>query len=90
VLARLVQAATSTHMAACVECESEEEIARAAAARAPVIALSPALLHLRVPPRTLVLALSFSPAVRGRADAALDPTLGDAAAFRAALAEEQA
>jgi indole-3-glycerol phosphate synthase len=90
VLSRLVQAASSTHMAACVECANEGEIARAAAARAPVIALPPALLHLPVPPRTLVLALSFLPEVRGRADAALDSTLGDAGAFRAALAEEEA
>jgi indole-3-glycerol phosphate synthase len=87
-LARLVQAATSTHMAACVACVNAEEIAKAAAARAPVIALDPALLHLATPPRTLVLALSFSPEVRGRADAALDPGLTDAASFRRALSEE--
>jgi len=90
VLARLVLAATSTHMAACVECANAAEVARAAAARAPVIALPPNLLHLPVPPRTLVLALSFSPEVRGRADAALDPTLGDAESFRRALADEDA
>jgi indole-3-glycerol phosphate synthase len=89
-LARLVQAATSTHMAACVACGSAEEVARAAAARAPVIALDPALLHLAVPPRTLVLALLFAPGVRGRADAALDPGLTDAASFRRALSEEDA
>jgi hypothetical protein len=87
-LARLVQAARSTHMAACVACANAEEIARAAAARAPVIALAPALLHLPVPPRTLVLALSFTPEVRGRADAALDPGLLDAGSFRRALSEE--
>jgi len=88
VLGRLVQAATSTHMAACVACATAEEIARAAAARAPIIALEPALLHLAAPPRTLVLALSFGPAVRGRADAALDTSLTDAASFRRALSEE--
>ena len=87
-LARLVQAASSTHMAACVECSSEAEIARAAAAGAPVIALAPSLLHLRVPPRTLVLATAFSPQARGRADAALDAGLADADSFRRALAEE--
>jgi hypothetical protein len=87
-LVRLVQAARSTHMAACVACASAEEIARAAAARAPVIALAPALLHLRVPPRTLVLSLSFAPEVRGRADGALDPALRDASSFRRALSEE--
>src|SRR5882724_5680954 len=38
-LARLVQAATSTHMAACVACASAAEIARAGAARAPVVVL---------------------------------------------------
>jgi indole-3-glycerol phosphate synthase len=88
VLTRLVQAATSTHMAACVACASAEEVARAAASRAPVIALEPFLLHLPFPPRTLVLALSFAPEVRGRADAALDPGLTDAASFRRALSEE--
>jgi len=36
----------------------------------------------------LVLALSFAPAVRGRADAALDHTLVHAASFRRALSEE--
>ena len=87
-LTRLVQAASSTHMAACVACASAEEIARAAVSRAPVLALPPGLLHLPVPPRTLVLALSFSPDVRGRADAALDSSLGDADSFRGALGEE--
>jgi hypothetical protein len=90
VLARLVQAASSTHMAACVECANAAEIARAVAARAPVLALPPALLPLATAPRTLILALSFSPEVRGRADAALDPGLADADAFRRALAEEGA
>src|SRR3954471_24469255 len=47
-LTRLIQAATSTHMAACVACANAEEISRAAAARAPVIALRPDLLHLAV------------------------------------------
>jgi len=41
-----------------------------------------------VPPRILVVALSFAPAVRGRADAALDPSLADATSFRRALGEE--
>jgi hypothetical protein len=88
VLARLVQAATSTHMAACVVCGDAQDIGRAISARAPVVALEPGLLHLQVPPRTLVLALSFAPEVRGKADAALDPGLADAAAFRRALEEE--
>jgi hypothetical protein len=87
-LTRLVRAATSTHMAACVACATAEEVALAAAAHAPVVALEPALLHLPVPPRTLVLALSFTPGVRGRADAALDHDLRDAASFRRALSEE--
>jgi hypothetical protein len=87
-LARLVQAATSTHMAACVACASADEISRAAAARAHVVALEPALLHLPVPPRTLVLALSFARNVRGRADAALDRSLIDPESFRRALSEE--
>jgi hypothetical protein len=87
-LARLLRAASSTHMAGCVACASSTEVERAAAARAPVIAVPPALLHVKVPPRTLVLSLSFDPSARGRADAALDASLRDAAAFRAALEEE--
>lgn len=87
-LARLLRAASSTHMAGCVSCASPEEVGRAGAARAPVIAVPPALLHVAVPPRTLVLSLSFDPSARGRADAALDASLRDAAAFRAALEEE--
>jgi hypothetical protein len=88
VLARLVQAATSTHMAACVVCADAQQIATAVAVRAPVIALEPELLRLPVPPRTLVLALSFTPDARGRADAALDRSLVDSLAFRRALEEE--
>src|SRR4051812_47854209 len=88
VLVRLIQAATSTHMAACVACTTADEISRAAAARAPVIALDPNHLHLAVPARTLVLALSFTLAVRKRVDAALDRSLTDAASFRRALSEE--
>jgi hypothetical protein len=87
-LARLLRAASSTHMAGCVVCASAEEVERAGAARAPVIAMAPPLLHVPVPPRTLLLSLSFHPSARGRADAALDASLGDAAAFRAALEEE--
>ena len=87
-LARLVQAATSTHMAACVACANAAEITRAGAARAPVVVLDHSDLHLPVPPRTLVLVRSFSAEARGRADAALDPGLTDAASFRRALEEE--
>ncbi len=88
VLARLVQAASSTHMAACVVCDSPEEVARAVAARAPIAAVRPALLPIALPPRTLVLALSFEAAVRGHADAALDPSLFDPDALRAAIEQE--
>jgi len=88
VLARLVQAAASTHMAACVACESPEEIVRAIAARAPVLVIRPALLPVQVPRRTLLLARSFEAALRGQVDAALDPSLTDAAALRAALEQE--
>lgn len=88
VLARLVQAASSTHMAACAACSSREEVARAIAARAPILAVAPSLLPLAAPPRTLVLALSFDLSTRGRADAALDASLRTPSAFRAALAEE--
>jgi len=84
-LKRLVQAASSTHMAACVLCATAGELAAAAAARAPVIAVES--LELRPPPRTLVLALRQLPGLRGRADAVLDPSLADASAFRRSLTE---
>jgi hypothetical protein len=91
-LARMAQAAKSTHMAACIACASEEELLRVAPLRPAVIALPPELLHLRAPPRSLVLALSDGPGLRGRADAVLDEPLGaspdPAQAFRAALAED--
>ena len=92
VLARMAQAAKSTHMAACIACASEEELAFAAALHPAVIALPEALLHLTLPPRTLLLALSGGPALRGRADAVLDDAIGaspdPARSFRALLAEE--
>jgi indole-3-glycerol phosphate synthase len=81
-LARLAQLASSTHMVPCIVCETSDEVARAAALRAPIIALES--FDLKVPPRTLVLALSPPP--DGRADALLDESIQDAAAFRAALA----
>lgn len=87
-LARLLQSATSTHMAACVICANEAELSLAAQLRAPVVALDERSLRLGAPPRTLVLALSSIKAARGRADAVLDASLQDANAFRAALAEE--
>jgi indole-3-glycerol phosphate synthase len=106
-LARLVSAARGTHMAACVLCAAPDELVRAAAARADVIALAmrtngalqPSLLD-QVPRRSLVLAIPerslpapFLASLRGRADAALDPAIAEgadpAAAFRAALAEDE-
>jgi indole-3-glycerol phosphate synthase len=81
-LARLAQAASSTHMVPCIVCENADDIARAAALRAQVIALES--FELKVPPRTLVLALGEPPL--GRAQAVLDASIQDAAAFRAALA----
>lgn len=88
-LARLAQAAKSTHMAACIVCASEREVAQVAPLAPAVIALPPSLVHLPVPPRTFVLALSDAPRLLGRADALLDEALGAAAdpasAFRAAL-----
>lgn len=92
VLARMAQAAKSTHMAACIACASEEELAFAAALHPAVIALPEALLHLPLPPRTLLLALFGGPALRGRADAVLDEAIGaspnPAVSFRTLLAEE--
>jgi indole-3-glycerol phosphate synthase len=81
-LARMAQAASSTHMVPCIVCENGDDLLRAASLRAPVIAL--ASFELKAPPRTLVLALAPPP--RGGADAVLDESIQDAAAFRAALA----
>ena len=92
VLAQMAQAAKSTHMAACIACATPEELALAAALQPAVIALPPALLHLPLPPRALLLALSGGPALRGRADAVLDEIIGaspdPAQSFRALLAED--
>jgi indole-3-glycerol phosphate synthase len=90
-LERLCGAARSTHMAACVACDTAEEIQRAAAARAAVVALSRGDEELlaAVSRRMLVLALDPAAAVHGRVDALLDEVIGSApdpaAAFRAAL-----
>ena len=78
-------------MSACVACESAEEIQRAAAARAAVVALARAdeQLLAAVPRRLLVLALDPAAAARGRVDALLDESIGSApdptGAFRATL-----
>ena len=92
VLARMAQAAKSTHMAACIACATAEELALAASLQPAVIALPEALLHLPLPPRVLLLALSGGPALRGRADAVLDEQLGaspdPAHAFRTLLETE--
>jgi indole-3-glycerol phosphate synthase len=93
-LDRLCGAARATHMAACVACETPEEVQRAAAARAAAVALSRAgePLFAAVPRRVLVLALDPAAAVRGRADALLDEATGSApdpaAAFRSALEQD--
>jgi indole-3-glycerol phosphate synthase len=93
-LERLCGAARATHMAACVACETPEEVRRAAAARAAAVALATGMeeLFAAVPRRVLVLALDPAAAARGRADALLDEAIGSAgdpvAAFRAALLEE--
>jgi hypothetical protein len=90
-LARLVRAARSTHMAACVACKTPQEVAMAVEAKAPVIILPEPLLGGAPPPRTLVVAERFSSGLRGRADAALDDSFASARdpiqAFRAALEE---
>jgi hypothetical protein len=90
-LARLVRAARSTHMAGCVACRTPQELAMAVEAKAPVIILPERLIGGAPPPRTLVVAERFSPGLRGRADAALDDSFAAAndpvQAFRAALEE---
>ena len=92
VLAQMAQAAKSTHMAACIACTTADELALAAALQPAVIALPEALLHLPLPPRALLLALSGDGALRGRADALLDEQIGaspdPAQSFRALLAED--
>ena len=91
-LDRLCSAANATHMAACVACDTPDEVRRAAAARAAVVALAhpDEALFAAAPRRVLVLALHPAAAVRGRTDALLDESVGaaadPAAAFRALLA----
>lgn len=85
-LARLAQAASSTHMSPCIVCGTEEEMARAARLRAVIAVESAALLAL-APPRAVLLVLKDAPGLRGRADAVLDPDLTDPQAFRATLEE---
>ena len=93
-LDRLCGAARATHMAACVACETPEEVQRAAAARAAAVAFArpDETLFAAVPRRLMVLALEPDAAVRGRADALLDLAIGSApdpaAAFRSALQQE--
>jgi indole-3-glycerol phosphate synthase len=90
-LERLCGAARATHMAACVACETVDEMQRAGAARAAVVALSrpDEALYAAVPRRLQVLALEPFAAQRGRVDALLDESIGDAAdpaaKFRALL-----
>jgi len=93
-LDRLCGAARATHMVACVACETPDDVQRAAAARAAVVALAQPgeALFAAVPRRLLVLALDPVAAVRGRADALLDEAIGSAsdpaAAFRLALEQD--
>jgi indole-3-glycerol phosphate synthase len=93
-LARLCSAARGTHMAPCVACASEAELARAAQAGATVLAVPSLLLaSSSLPRRSLVVVLDGDrAALRGKADALLDREMGacadPAASFRAALAEE--
>ncbi len=93
-LDRLCDAARATHMASCVACDTPEDVRRAAAARAEVIALSRPddSLFAAVPRRALVLALDRGASVLERTDALLDEALGSArdpaAAFRALLEQD--
>ena len=88
-LDQLCAAARSTHMTACVSCDDAAEVARALAARAGVLALRDLSL---APRRSLVLALGEGD-WKGRADAVLDASLGQAAdparEFSLALAAEE-
>jgi len=93
-LERLCGAARATHMAACVACDTADEVRRAGAARSTGVAFARGheALFAAVPPRLLVVALHPSAAVRGRADAFLDEALGVAAepaeAFRDTLEQD--
>ena len=93
-LERLCGAARATHMAACVACDTAEEVQRAAAVRAALVAVAHPgeAIFAAVPRRLLVLALDPAAAVRGRADALLDEAIGSApdpaAAFRIALEQD--
>jgi hypothetical protein len=89
-LARMAQAVKSTHMAACIACASSEELARVAPLQPAVIALPLSLLHLPLPPRSLLLALEYAAGLEGRADAALDATLTSAETFRKTLGDMMA
>ena len=103
-LVRLCDAARATHMAACVACASAAEVALAGQARAAMIAVpsSARALLAALPARTLALVLPDrfleggrqapeAAALRGLADALLDPALGEAvdpaAEFRRLLEE---
>lgn len=104
-LARLCNAARSTHLTACVLCATAADVARAAGSRADVIALAPAALLdqalvAAVPARALVLVVpaaadadAVAATLLGRADALIDRAIAfaadPAAAFCAALAEEE-
>ena len=83
-LTRLAQAASSTHMTACIVCADVGEMEQAAQLRA-LIAVEDAALLAKAPPRTLLLALRDGPELRGRADAVLDANLSDPEAFRRTL-----
>jgi indole-3-glycerol phosphate synthase len=83
ILARMAQAAKSTHMAACIACSKIEEISLVAPLHPAVIAVPPLLAVAKMPPRTLLLALEYADGVK--ADAALDETLDSPAAFRRTL-----
>jgi indole-3-glycerol phosphate synthase len=93
-LARLCGAARATHMDACVLCTNAEEMDRAVAARALLLALGGdvAALAARAPRRVTLLAVSGDSSVlRGKVDALLDFEIAlgpdPASAFRSALAK---
>jgi Indole-3-glycerol phosphate synthase len=93
-LARACSAARGTHMAPCVACTSDAEVARAAQAGATVFAVPSSLAgSAALPRRSILVAIDGDrAALRGKVDALLDRVMGaqadPAASFRAALAEE--
>jgi hypothetical protein len=85
-LARMAQATRGTHMAAVIACASVAEIIASIPLQPKALLLPLSLLDAPRPPRMLILLDEFVQSAK--ADAALDASLDNAAAFRASLSLE--